>query len=360
MVLGKLNFDNPLILLSAVAVTLIAGLVVHYLLFGILKRFARRSEDLTILAGKLCGPSRLLILFVSLYFLLPFLQLEQLTIVQSRHFISLIIIFSVAWLSINATIAVHQVLRQHYDIGVRDNLRARKVHTQLRVLERIIITFIVLIALSTILMTFEKIRQLGLSLLASAGIAGVVLGFAAQQTLSMILAGIQIAFTQPIRIDDVVIVEGEWGRIEEITLTYVVVVIWDERRLVVPISYFITKPFQNWTRNTSDLIGSVFVHVDYTASVDGLREELTRILESTDLWDQKVNVLQVTDAKESSMELRALVSAVDSQSLWDLRVLVREKLIYYIHKNAEDDLPVTRVKLSQTNGTVLKKDGASD
>ncbi|MEQ9659382.1 mechanosensitive ion channel domain-containing protein, partial [Fulvivirga sp.] len=181
----------------------------------------------------------------------------------------------------------------------------------------------------------------------SAGIAGIIVGLAAQRLISNILAGFQIAITQPIRIDDVVIVENEWGRIEEITLTYVVINIWDKRRLVVPSTYFIEKPFQNWTRTTSELLGTVFIYTDYRMEVDVLRKQLTKILEATPLWDGKVNVIQVTDAKQSNMELRVLVSSKDASSGWDLRVHVREQLIAFLQKKYPEMLPKNRVELKQ-------------
>jgi small-conductance mechanosensitive channel len=189
-------------------------------------------------------------------------------------------------------------------------------------------------------------------LLASAGIAGIIIGFAAQQSLSMFLAGIQIAFTQPIRIDDVVIVENEWGRIEEITLTYVVIRIWDQRRLIVPINYFINKPFQNWSRTTTEIMGTVFIYVDYGFPVDAMREELTRILKELNEWDGKVNVLQVTDAREHTLELRALVSSSNSSLSWDLRVEVREKLIAFVQQKYPQYLPNTRILVNENSENI--------
>jgi small-conductance mechanosensitive channel len=186
------------------------------------------------------------------------------------------------------------------------------------------------------------VRQLGTAMIASAGVAGIVIGFAAQKSLGTLLAGFQIAMTQPIRIDDVVIVEGEWGKIEEITLTYVVVKIWDLRRLVVPITYFIEKPFQNWTRTSADILGTVFLHVDYGVPVGAVREELTRILAASPNWDHKVNVLQVTDAKERTLELRALASSSDASKSWDLRCEMREKLVAFIQDQYPESLPRLR------------------
>jgi small-conductance mechanosensitive channel len=204
-------------------------------------------------------------------------------------------------------------------------------------------------ALAAMLMTFEKVRQLGASILASAGIIGIIVGVAAQRTIATFLAGIQIAVTQPIRIDDVVIVENEWGRIEKITLTYVIVRIWDLRRLVLPITYFIEKPFQNWTRVTADILGTVFVYVDYTVPAQAVRDELQRILKSSTLWDGKVCGLQVTNTTEHTVELRALMSAADASKAWDLRCEVREKLVNFIQSNYPDGLPKVRAEIQQTN-----------
>ena len=197
------------------------------------------------------------------------------------------------------------------------------------------------------LMTFDRVRSLGAAILASAGIFGIVIGVAAQKTIGTFIAGFQIAITQPIRIDDVVVVENEWGRVEEITLTYVVIKIWDQRRLVVPITFFIEKPFQNWTRVSADLLGTVFIYVDYTIPVEAVREELRRILDKSHFWDKKVSGLEVTNTTERTVELRALVSAADSSNLWNLRCEVREKLIAFIQKNYPSSLPKLRAELEK-------------
>ena len=173
-------------------------------------------------------------------------------------------------------------------------------------------------------------------------VAGIVVGFAAQRSIATLLAGFQIALTQPIRVDDVVIVENEWGRVEDITLTYVVVRVWDLRRLVVPITYFIEQPFQNWTRSSAEILGTVFLYVDYTVPLDAVRAELTRLLETSRYWDGKVNVLQVTDAKEHTLEIRALASAADASLAWDLRCEIREKLVAFIQRNYPASLPRLR------------------
>jgi len=240
---------------------------------------------------------------------------------------------------------IRGLVMSHYEVDAKDNLRARRVQTQLQVLERIAIFIIAVFAASAMLMTFDQVRQVGVSILASAGLIGIIVGFAAQKSIGTLIAGIQIAITQPIRMDDVVIVEGEWGKIEEITLTYVVVRIWDQRRLVVPITYFIEKPFQNWTRTTAELLGTVYLYVDYNLPVERIREELQSILESTELWDRRTWGLVVTNTSEKTVELRALMSAADSSSAWNLRCRVREKLLEFIQNNFPESLPRMRLEI---------------
>lgn len=262
-----------------------------------------------------------------------------------KRVLTLWIIGSIAWLAMKLVTVVRKLIMSHYEVDVRDNLRARRIQTQLQVLERIAIFIIAVIAASGMLMTFGQVRQIGVSILASAGLVGIIVGFAAQKSIGTLIAGIQIAITQPIRMDDVVIVEGEWGRIEEITLTYVVVRIWDQRRLVVPITYFIEKPFQNWTRTTAELLGTVYLYVDYNVPVERVREELHRILGTSDLWDRRAWGLAVTNTTEKTMELRALMSTEDSSSAWNLRCHVREKLLEFLQKNFPESLPRTRLKM---------------
>ncbi len=261
------------------------------------------------------------------------------------HLSSIGIILSTAWfLIIILKIFKARVLRK-YDVSTSDNLKARKVYTQFMILENIIIFIIIVLGVGIALMSFDSIRSIGISLLTSAGIAGIIIGLAAQKAIATLLAGIQIALTQPIRIEDVVIVEGEWGWIEEITLTYVVVRIWDKRRLVVPSTYFIENTFQNWTRNSSEILGTVFIYTDYEVPFERLREELTRLLEDSTLWDKKTNVLQVTNATDRSVEIRALMSSKDSPTSWDLRVYIREQLLVFIKENYPESLPKSRISL---------------
>jgi small-conductance mechanosensitive channel len=291
---------------------------------------------------------RFIVLLIAVSFVLPLLNMTPGVLDFVKHLISLCLIACVAWLIVRFTFVLDDLILSRYKIDVRDNLQARKIQTQLQIFKKVVTVVVVILALAIMLMTFDKVRQLGTSILASAGIIGIVVGLAAQRTIATLLAGLQIAITQPIRVDDVVIVENEWGRIEEITFTYVVVRIWDLRRLVLPITYFIEKPFQNWTRVTADLLGAVFIYVDYTVPVQAIRRELHRILKGSDVWDGKTWVLQVTNATERTLELRALMSAPDAPTAWNLRCEVREKLIEFIKKNYPDGLPKVRAEISES------------
>jgi len=259
-----------------------------------------------------------------------------------RHVTTLALILAMTWLALSVVRAVADVIIDLNPADVDDNLDARRIHTQTNVLARAVMVLIGVIGLSAGLMTFPEVRQFGASLLASAGAAGLVVGFAAKPVLGNLLAGLQIAITQPIRLDDVVIVEGEWGRIEEIAASYVVVRIWDERRLIVPLQWFIEHPFQNWTRSSSQILGSVFIWLDYGTPLEPLRAEARRICEASPEWDGRLCLIQVTEAGERAMQVRVLVSAADSSQAWDLRCKLREQLVDYIRVNYPQSLPVLR------------------
>ncbi len=326
-----------------VALLLFSG---YFLLYWALKKQEINDELTHKVRRKLQLPFALLLVLLSLWLPLFFIEVSEMATYVANKVSVVLIILLLAWMLIQFVHLVKVVVLKRYKIEAKDNLKARKVYTQFNIIERVLVFLVVLVAFSLILMSFGEIRKIGVSLIASAGLTGIVLGLAAQKVLGGILAGIQIALTQPIRYDDVVIVENEWGRIEEITLTYVVVKIWDERRLVVPTTYFIEKPFQNWTRTSASILGTVFLHTDYAVPFDALRDELTRLLEASPLWDKRVNVLQVTDAKERTVEIRALMSAEDSPTAWDLRVYVREGLITFLQENYPESLPRTRVVLN--------------
>lgn len=341
------------VLFSIIVLILVAllGLLLHAAFIYVFNRWNRqkgiRLNGLKLRLEYLRAPVGALIPAVCLISILPFLKFSRVTIDIIDHILSLWIIGSISWTFVRVIYIVRDLVLSHYDINVKDNLRARRIYTQIKVVERIAVVVTILITIAIMLMTFGKVRQIGVSLLASAGVIGIILGFAAQKTLGNLMAGIQIAIAQPIRLEDAVVVENEWGWIEEITLTYVVIRIWDLRRLIVPISYFIEKPFQNWTRTSARLLGSVFIYVDYTIPFQKLREELTRILEQSAYWDKEVNVLQVTNATEHTVEMRALMSAVDSPTTWNLRCEVREKLIEFLQKSFPGSLPRTRVELDK-------------
>lgn len=274
---------------------------------------------------------------------------EQMTeLVSQALLVAFIVLMGWTVLTIAGIAADLYVSR--FAIDTADNLLARKHVTQVRILRRAANTLIVVVTTGAVLMTFEAVRQYGVSLFASAGVAGIVVGFAARPVLANLIAGIQIAMTQPIRMDDAVIVEGEWGRVEEITGTYVVIKIWDWRRLIVPISYFIEHPFQNWTRETASLIGSVYLYVDYSTPVDRVRQKLTEFAKASKLWDGDVVNLQVTDAKDRTIELRALVSARSSGEAWDLRCEMREKLIDFLQREYPQALPQQRLQIGEFDG----------
>jgi small-conductance mechanosensitive channel len=289
---------------------------------------------------------RLLLPLLVIAMALPLFEVSPQAAAALRTAASIALIAAVTLVLVQVVLAFEEAILAEFKLDTPDNLAARKVYTQVSVLKKLALVILGVVALASALMVFEPVRQLGASMLASAGIAGIVIGFAAQRSLGTMVAGIQIALTQPIRIDDVVIVEGEWGRIEEITLTYVVVRIWDLRRLIVPINHFIERPFQNWTRTSAELLGSVFLYLDYSVPVDALRAEVDRLLEGHPKWDRKVKAVQVTDARERVIEVRILASAADAGSAFDLRCHLREKLIFFIQQNYPDALPRFRAELN--------------
>jgi small-conductance mechanosensitive channel len=336
-----------LVWLSAIAI--VTGLVGHFVVFRLLMKIATRTRtkfDESFLRHCF-APSLWAIILLAYRWFLPLVATEN-YIEPVTRFVSIAFTVTISWLFIKFTYILDDYVYDKFAIDTKDNLRARKIRTQLGVLKRIVIVIVLIVAIGTMLMSFEKVRQLGGAILASAGIIGIVVGIAAQKTIGTFIAGLQIAFSQPIRLDDVVIVENEWGRIEEITLTYVVVKIWDLRRLIVPITYFIEKPFQNWTRVTADILGTVFIYVDYTVPIEEIRKQLRTILQGSNLWDEKVCVLQVTNTTEKTIELRALMSANDASTAWSLRCYVREKLIEFIKDNYPASLPRFRASVEKT------------
>ncbi|MFP4091160.1 MAG: mechanosensitive ion channel family protein [Cyclobacteriaceae bacterium] len=269
------------------------------------------------------------------------------------------LILSFGWVLLKLVNVVEDVAYEHYSVQRKDTFKSRRIRTQLHFIRRFLKVTVVFLVVSAILLSFREVRNLGATLLTSAGVAGIIIGIAAQKTLANFIAGLQIAISQPIKIDDSVIVEGEWGWVEEITLTYVVVKVWDQRRVVLPIHYFIDKPFQNWTRTSSELLGPVMLYLDYSMPVDELRDELDRILQDEKLWDKKVKVVQVTDTTEKSMVVRVLVSAKDAPTAWDLRCLVREKLINFVRSQHPEALPKSRLSLMDSKPLKLSENGSN-
>ncbi len=329
---------------AGIAAAVILSLILHRLFFLMVKRLAMKTgsviDDSLVRHGE--RPTRWIFPLLAILLTVPLLPIRPQVLGPVQHVLGLGLIASIALVVILLADVFTDMISHRHAIDVADNLAARSIRTQAQVLRRIFVMLVVLITLGIMLMTFPAIRALGTSLLASAGLAGIVLGMAMRPTLASLIAGIQIALTQPIRIDDVVIVEGEWGWIEEIRATYVVVRIWDLRRMVLPLSYFIEHPFQNWTRVTADLLGTVFLYVDYTIPVDAVRQELHRILEASGIWDGKTWGLQVTNTDKDVVELRALMSAPNGPSAWDLRCHVREKMIHYLQERYPESLPKAR------------------
>ncbi|MBC5772659.1 mechanosensitive ion channel [Pontibacter sp. KCTC 32443] len=342
------HLDNLAISLMIIAISIILGLVLKYILFKLLGFYNRHSNPKLVVSftKHLNHPLTYFIplLFVSMA--ISTMPLSERSIHTLRRVIEILNIIVFAWILIKLVSVVQDMVHHKYVLDKADNLRERKLYTQLQFVRKVSVILIAFVAGSLILLQFEAVRTLGTGLLTSAGIAGVVLGFAAQRSLANLLAGLQIAFTQPIRIDDVLVIEQEFGRVEEITLTYVVLRIWDNRRLILPLNYFIEKPFQNWSRTSVDILATVTFYTDYNVPVDDIRNELKRLLEASPLWDKKVSALEVTEVLQETVQLRVLFSARNSGEAWDLRCHIREKLLYYIQKNYPDALPKVRTAVS--------------
>jgi Small-conductance mechanosensitive channel len=336
------------ILIAAIAL----ALAIRSFVFWILRRMAQRKR--AVLGQSLVkygqGPTRWIFPLLAVLCILPGLPLPHDLMTALEHITSIGLIASIAWFVILVVQIVSDILANRYRIDVADNLVARRIRTQFQMVQRMVIFLVTVLSLAVILMTFPSIKHIGVSILASAGVASLIVGMAMKDTLANLIAGVQIAFAQPFRIGDAVVVENEWGWIEEIGMMYVVVRIWDLRRLVLPLSYFLEHPFQNWTRTSADLLGSAFIYTDYTVPVDALREELQRICASSPMWAGKVCVLQVSDALQNTMQLRALMDVRNSSDAWDLRCLVREKLIDFIQRNYPGSLPKYRGEFG-TQGT---------
>lgn len=343
---------------SAVGV-IVAGLITHAFVFITLKRMAARGHSLLedSITRHCAAPLRLIFPLLALDIVMPSLKIHPAVDDLIQHVIALLLIAGVAWLINRVMLVAEDMLVDRFRLDIPSNLRARRVRTQFEVFRRVAAIAVFVIALGIALTTFQWATTLGGTVLASAGIVGLAGSLTARPTIENLIAGLQIALTEPIRLADVVIANGEWGQIEEITTTYVVLRTWDLRRLILPISYFIQKPFENWTLKTTDLMAYVYLYLDYTMPIESLRLEFTRILTSSPLWDKKVNVLQVSEASERTIQVRALMSAADSASAWDLRCEVREKLLEFVQKNYPQCLPRNRNDLHEIQARVVPADG---
>ncbi|MGV1953301.1 mechanosensitive ion channel family protein [Agrobacterium vitis] len=339
--------------LCVLLLAFLVGMLIQHFGFRMLTRLTE-NRDLfwRSLVQRTRRPLRLAILTWTLSIGVTVAPLSDVAANIVRHALLLCFVIVVGWMTRTALHIWVTVYLRRFKLDAEDNLLARKHVTQSRIMERVAATGIVALTAAAVLMSFPAVRQYGVSLLASAGVAGIVLGLALQPMLKNLFAGLQLAITQPIRIDDALIVEGEFGHVEEITATYVVVKLWDWRRLVLPLNYFIEKPFQNWTREGAALIGTVMLYMDYSVPVSTLRRKTEDIVRSAPLWDGNVFNLAVTDLKDQVMEIRILVSAASAGKAFDLRCYVREKLMDFIQKDYPDALP--RLRIHQEKPQALK------
>jgi small-conductance mechanosensitive channel len=322
--------------------------VVHYVVFRVLRRREKESKDdrWSQVQQYLSHPARAIFFITCLLIVLPAVPHVPLAVeTLIRQGLVMALVVALGWFAVGFIYVLQAATLSRYDLGAENNVRARRVHTQFQLFRRMLISFVVIIDIGALLWTFNdpRIWHYGSGLLASAGVASIILATAAKSTVANFLAGLQIAITEPIRIDDVVVVQGEWGRVEEINSAYVVIKIWDLRRLIVPLSYFIENSFQNWTREASDIMGTAFLYVDYSIPVEDLRRQLNTIVHASNLWDQKVCGLQVTNLTEHSMEIRCLVSSRNAGESFDLRCLVREQMTAWIQQHYPAAFPTARI-----------------
>ena len=337
------NATDVAVTLAAVAGALVAAFVLGAIISAVVNRLGRRSELARDISKRLRRPDRAVLMVVAVWIAV---RITTPPTVDWRpgveHALLIALIAAGAWWVGAFAFVLEDSALKRFRVDVVDNRQARRIRTQIIVVRRLTVAVIVICAIAAVLLTFPAARAAGASILASAGVISIVAGLAAQTSLANVFAGMQIAFTDGIRVDDVVVLEGEWGRIEEITMTYVVVHLWDDRRLIMPCTYFTTTPFQNWTRRAADLLGTVEVDLDFRVPFGAMRAELKRLLAHTDLWDQRVGILQVTDAINGVVRVRALVSARDAPTLFDLRCFVREGLVEWLQRSSADSLPRTR------------------
>lgn len=333
---------NPALPFIATALAIVAGLALSWLLRKVVLRLNRKRPELQATSRVARRPLRLALCLAGVRTALGLTAGSESWHSGVDHFLLIALIAALAWLAIAVLLIVEAVVLNRHSVDVADNRRARRLRTQMILARRIAVALVVVLAAGTAMLTFPAIQALGAGLLASAGVISIVAGLAAQTSLVNVFAGMQLAFTDAIRVDDVVVVQKEWGRIEEITLTYVVVHLWDDRRLILPSTYFTTTPFENWTRRQSEVMGTVEFDLDWRAPVEDMRTELRRVLAGTELWDERVGVLQITDATGGFVRVRILISAADSAALFDLRCLVRETMVTFLQQHHPEALPHQR------------------
>ncbi|MBC7958089.1 MAG: mechanosensitive ion channel [Cytophagales bacterium] len=343
----------------AALVAVLAALIVHAVGRAVMMRVVRYSVLLGSVVHRLDKAAGFVLPVLALQIVWQGAADELRGIGPVRHWNGVLLIALVTWLATAAVRGLAEGVIKLHPYDVADNLHARRILTQTRVLSRTAMGVLLVAGLSFMLMTFPGVRQLGASLLASAGVAGLVIGLAAKSVFSNLIAGLQIALSQPIRIDDVLVVTGEWGRVEEITGSYVVMRLWDQRRLIVPLQWFIENPFENWTRQSADLLGTVMLWVDYTLPLEPLRAEAQRVCDASPDWDHRVCTVQVTDANERSMQLRVLVSSASSGQNFDLRCQLREALIAFIAREHPTALPRLRAEVDGLRSEAASRDNAS-
>ncbi|MFC6487903.1 mechanosensitive ion channel family protein [Nitratireductor sp. GCM10026969] len=329
------------ILLVAIAVALVLHQVLHRILLHLVRPYELFWHQLV---ARTRRPLRLAFVLGGLALGATWAPLKEGGQALIHHILLIGFVAILMWLAqlaLNTFMALHL---QRFEHQTDDPFLARRHITQSRILQRIAGTLIIVLGIGAMLMTFDTVRQYGISLLASAGAAGIIVGLALQPMLKNLFAGIQLAITQPIRINDALIVEGEFGNVEEITSTYVVVRAWDRRRLIIPLNYFIEQPFQNWTRDETALTGIVLLYLDFSVPLDMLREKAREIVEASPLWDGEVFALQVTDLRETSMEVRILASAANSGNAFELRCNIRELLVAFLVQNYPQALPRVRAE----------------
>lgn len=323
--------------------SLLVALLVVTLVHRVVRRIGRRSALFAGLARHAHKPAVLVAVLVAVQFSLGVVARGDWRPV-ALHATGIALILAGAWLLASLLVVIEDATLARIRVDVSDNRHARRVHTQITLVRRVTVVVVSVLAAAAVLMTFPSARAAGTSILASAGVIGAIAALAAQSLLGNVFAGVQIAFSDALRLDDVVVVEDQWGRVEDITLTYVVVHLWDDRRLILPTAYFLKTPFENWTRTQSALLGTVELDLDWTVPVEELRQELRHALETSDLWDGRVCVLQVTDAVGSFVRVRALVSASDAGRLWDLRCVAREHLVGWLRSRHPGALPQVRLR----------------